>query len=101
MERERSRRKMTKAIEVVFESRWEEGVIETNAKLDLDSGVVFDIVVSDVGSEYENLIGEFVVVGDREVAVEVEPDDNYRIDAPTLAAIKVEVQESLIERPRG
>lgn len=100
-ERVRSRRKMTKAIAVVFESRWEEGVIETNAKLDLDSGVVFDIVESDAGSEYENLIGEFVVVGDREVAVEVEPDDNYRIDAPTLAAIKMEVQESLAERPRG
>jgi hypothetical protein len=78
-------------IAVIFESRWEEGFVSTDARLDLDTGIVYEIVESDAGSEYEHLIGEFVLVGDREVAVELEPDDKYRIDAPTLAAIKVEV----------
>lgn len=79
------------AIAVTFESRWEEGVVSTGAYLDLDSGIVFDIEDSAQGAEFEHLIGEFVLIGDREVAVQMEPDDNYRIDAPTLAFIKVEV----------
>lgn len=89
------------AIGVTFESRWEEGVISTDAKLDLETGVVFDIVESNAGPEYEHLIGEFVIFGEREVAIELEPDDNYRIDAPTLAAIKIEAGESANKRPRG
>ncbi len=89
------------AIAVKFESRWEEGVISTDAKLDLDTGIVFDIADSDAGSENESLIGEFVLVGNREVAVELEPDNNYRIDAPTLAAIKVEVNSIAGDRNRG
>ena len=80
------------AIAVTFESRWEEGVISTDAKLDLETGIVFDITESDAGAGYEHLIGEFVHVGDREVAVELEPDNHYRIDAPTLAAIRAEVK---------
>ena len=87
------------AVAVTFESRWEEGTVSTDAYLDLDTGVVFGIVESDAGEDYEHLIGEFVLVGGREVPVELEPDNNFRIDSPTLAAINVEVRESAFERP--
>ena len=80
---------------VTFESRWEEGVVPTAAKLDLETGAVFDIQKSEDGAEHEHLIGEFVIVADRAVAVELGPDDFYRIDAPTLASIKVDVEQSL------
>jgi hypothetical protein len=88
------------AVAVTFESRWEEGTVSTDAYLDLDTGVVFGIVESDAGEDYEHLIGEFVLVGGREVSVELDPDNNFRIDSPTLAAINVEVRESAFERPR-
>lgn len=79
-------------VPVQFESRWEEGVVTTRARLDLDTGVVFEIELSHDGDQYENLIGEYVLIGNREIGVELEPDNNYRLDVATLAAVRAEIE---------
>lgn len=45
---------------VVFVSAWSEGEVRTCAKLDLRTGEVFDIEVSECGAEFEHLIEEYV-----------------------------------------
>ncbi|MDK2126697.1 hypothetical protein [Parachitinimonas caeni] len=82
-------------ISVQFASRWEEGQITTSALLDLDTGIVSAIDQSGDGDHYQHLIGQFILIGDKEIAVQLEPDDSYRIDAPALAAIR---DEALTEK---
>jgi len=89
--KDHDRKLSSNIIAVQFESRWEEGDVTTAGTLDLDTGIVTDIETSDEGDDYEHLIGEYVLVGDREIAVELGPDDNYRMDEATLVSIKVEL----------
>ena len=43
------------SVDVIYQSHWEEGIVETTAKLDIKTGEVFDIEISDDEevSEYE------------------------------------------------
>lgn len=68
-------------VPVVYTSSWEEGNVETSAILDLETGEVADIGVSDQGAEYEHLIKEFIEVAGGIVQAQVEllPDDTTRV----------------------
>lgn len=82
---------MFNIIPVQFTSSWNEGEVETAAKLDLHTGEVFDIELSDDGGEYQGLKSEYVTVGDGKInaVVEVGSDDVYRIATGNeLAAIR-------------
>lgn len=60
----------SQVIEVDYVSTWEEGTIETKAKLDLRTGEVTDIESSDEGQHYENLISEKIRYRDRDYFIE-------------------------------
>lgn len=68
-------------INVSFISEWEEGDIETSAKLDITTGRVFDIDASDRGAEYEHLVREFVrFKGDWvDYPVKLRNDEDYAV----------------------
>lgn len=82
------------SIAVRFVTRWEEGSVECSASLDLGTGVVFKPAQSDEGESHKALIGEYVLIGTREVSVELAPDNTYRIDAATMAAIRVDISDA-------
>lgn len=76
-------------IEVIFQSLWSEGTIETNAKLDLTTGIVFDIELSDDGDEFEHLICEGIIYNDEYYGVEINDVDNeYYMDVNLLKEFK-------------
>lgn len=68
-------------VPVAYVSEWEEGIVETSAMLDLQTGEVAGIEVSDDGGEYESLIREYIADGDWRIKAEVEllPDDTTRV----------------------
>lgn len=72
---------MTKVLPVQFISSWNEGDVETPAKLNLETGEIFDIEKSDDGDNYQGLSGQFVEAVDGKVRapVKVDLDDTYRI----------------------
>lgn len=47
-------------VQVVFVSSWCEGDVRTSAKLNLRSGEIFDIEMSDAGADFEHLIDEYI-----------------------------------------
>lgn len=58
-----------KTVNVTYQSVWEEGIIETNAKLHLESGVVVEIEQSEFGSEYESWVADFIIYDGKAYAV--------------------------------
>ena len=78
-------------INVTYRSEWEEGVVDTEAKLNLDTGEIFDIETSDEGSDYEIHIRDLIYYTDNkdisfEYAVETgSPFYNYFIESDDLS----------------
>lgn len=69
-------------VSVVFVSAWSEGEVRTSAKLDLLTGEVFDIEVSECGAEFEHLIEEYVEMVSGSVqagVVRQAGDGSYRV----------------------
>lgn len=64
-----------KSINVTYQSVWVEGIIETNAKVSIETGFVFDIEQSDEGADFDNLIAEYVIYDD--LIYPVDFDDVY------------------------
>lgn len=56
---------------------WDEGLVSTDAKLDLMTGVVFDIEKSDIGQDYERLIEKYVTTLDGKSRASVEMNHRY------------------------
>jgi len=79
--------------DVKFESVWEEGTVVTDAKLNLTSGIVFDIVRSAQGEDYEALVREQIVIGGEKIRVELAPDNKNHVDADRLAALRVRLTQ--------
>ena len=73
---------------VVYQSIWKEGVVETMAKLNLRTGKVFDIEVSDdEESPYYGIHDKDIIFTPDYEEVNVEPDLNgveYAIDIQDL-----------------
>lgn len=76
---------------VVFVSIWCEGDVRTRAWLDLRTGEVLDIELSDAGDGYEHLVGECIESTDGAVKAAVSRQDKtegYRVSSPqALAAL--------------
>ncbi len=69
-------------VNVVFVSAWSEGEVRTSASLDVQTGEVFDIEVSECGAEFEHLIEEYIetVTGVVKASVVCQPvDGSYRM----------------------
>ena len=66
---------MTK-LNVIFQSVWQEGIIETNAKFNSETNVVDNIKTSKSGAEYEHLISEFIIYENELYSVEVNDATN-------------------------
>lgn len=69
-------------VNVVFVSAWSEGEVRTSAGLDVQTGEVFDIEVSECGAEFEHLIEEYIetVTGVVKASVVCQPGDgSYRV----------------------
>lgn len=60
---------MKDTVNAIFQTVWCEGIIETNCKLDLDTGEIFDIDVSDDGCDFEYLIDSFLIFEDVEYGI--------------------------------
>lgn len=78
-------------INVTYRSEWEEGVVDTEAKLNLDTGEIFDIETSNEGADYEIHIRDLIYYTDNkdisfEYSVETDsPFYNYCIDSDDLS----------------
>jgi hypothetical protein len=48
------------SLRVTFVSSWHEGEVRSRARLDLKTGEVRDIEVSELGEDYEHLIEEYI-----------------------------------------
>ncbi len=72
---------MKNLVDVVFVSEWEEGEVATTARLNLKTGSVTNIEISDEGDHYEALIREYVRTVDGSVKADVEPspDGEYMV----------------------
>lgn len=91
-------------VNVTFLSKWEEGNVETAAKLNVITGRVFDI--ASVKSENEHLIGELILIeGDEtEYPVETNDDNEYFVTNQVLRerisrVCEFEVDGVLMSRP--
>jgi len=63
-------------VKAIYRSNWNEGTVETECMLDVETGVVSDIQTANYGADYEHLITEEVVVfAGSEMAFEVEQHD--------------------------
>ena len=82
---------MTKVLPVQFITSWNEGDVETPAKLNLETGEVFDIEKCEEAENYQGLSGEYVATPNAELIVPVTSgdDDTYRIaNGDDLASIR-------------
>jgi len=72
--------------EVVYNSVWEEGVVETRAKLNLKTGEVFDIDISTEGDNYGLHINDVILTLDyrQESYVEQKNGFDYAIDTQDI-----------------
>ena len=76
---------MNNIINALFESVWEEGSVVSNCKLDLDTGEIFDIDVSDDGCDFEYLIDSFLIFEDVEYGIsEGGGEFDYYLEANVL-----------------
>lgn len=75
---------MKNIIDVIFVSQWEEGEVPSAALLNLNTGSVSDIAVSDEGENYEILVREYIrpMAGIIEADVEISHDGEYVIMSP-------------------
>lgn len=48
------------SLRVTFVSSWQEGEVRTFARLNLKTGAVDDIEVSELGEDYEHLLEEYI-----------------------------------------
>ena len=74
----------THVIDVAFVSKWDEGDVETKAKMDISTGSVFDIEAVDC--DHESLIAEVIRIegDDIDYPVEVTDNNEYQITNPIL-----------------
>ncbi len=81
---------MTKVLPVQFISSWNEGDVETPAKLNLETGEVFDIEKSNDGEDYETLNAEYIATQSGAwLPVTSGADDVYRLaNGDDLASIR-------------
>ncbi len=82
---------MTKVLPVQFISCWNEGEVQTPAKLNLETGEVFDIEKSEEADNFQGLSGEYVATPNSELIVPVTTgaDDTVCIvDSNDLASIR-------------
>lgn len=62
---------------VEFNSNWEEGTVTSEAQLNLETGEITDIVVSDEGVEFEHLLSETIEAGGLTATVEANENGDY------------------------
>lgn len=86
------------AVKVLYVSRWEEGNVETEALLNLETGEVYDIESSDEGAEYEYHIEDVIqiAVNGEVVTFNINEDTefSYAIDEADLKKVR---EEALFE----
>lgn len=73
---------------VQFTSKWAEGEVMSDAKLDLETGSVFDILPSEDGEGYETLVKETIAIGGLEVEVSRLDSGDYFVKAEDLCKLK-------------
>ncbi len=66
----------TDFIPVIYQSVWEEGVVETNAEFNVKTGEIRNIEASDEGSDFESLVEENIVSHDGQYVAEVDTENN-------------------------
>lgn len=76
---------MKNTVNAIFQTVWSEGIIETDCKLDLGTGEIFDIDVSDDGSDFEHLIDSFLIFEDEAYGISDDSDEfEYYLEANIL-----------------
>lgn len=76
---------MKNIVNAEFQTVWIGGIIETNCKLDLDTGEIFDIDVSDDGSDFEHLIDSFLIFEDEAYGISDNGEEfEYYLEANIL-----------------
>ena len=74
---------------VEFNSNWQEGTVTTEAQLNLATGAVTDIAVSEEGAKFEHLLSETIEAGGLGATVEADDEGNYFVaDQGELAAFR-------------
>lgn len=68
-------KKATDFIPVVYQSVWEEGIVETNAEFNVKTGEIRNIELSDEGMDFESLIEENIVSHDGKYVAEVDTEN--------------------------
>lgn len=87
-----TKNQMTKnQIKVLYTSKWEEGSVETEAVLNLETGVVSDIEASDEGEHFEDHIKDFISIAIDNEGVQLaniteDDDNNYKVEDPYALA---------------
>ena len=61
---------------IEYGSVWDEGIVTTSAYLNLHTGEIVDIEVSEDVEEFEHLQHEFITVNGKKYTVEVDEDTN-------------------------
>ncbi|MBP0639968.1 hypothetical protein [Cupriavidus sp. AcVe19-6a] len=79
---------MQAVLAVQFKSMWEEGDVTSKAKLDLESGRVFDIEPSQEGEEYVTPLTANIALGDTTIPVSKCDGFGYVVAAEQLARLK-------------
>ncbi len=79
---------MNNIINAVFQSIWVEGVVETDCKLNLDTGEIFDIEKSDEGMDYEYYEYSYLIYKGEAYAVDEFDKFDYYLDDGILDELK-------------
>ncbi|KAF7962625.1 hypothetical protein AWV80_19390 [Cupriavidus sp. UYMU48A] len=79
---------MQAVLAVQFNSMWEEGDVTSKAKLDLESGRVFDIEPSQEGAGKVTLLTGYIALGDTTIPVSKCDGFGYVVAAEQLARLK-------------
>ena len=75
---------MNNIINAIFETVWHEGTIETDCKLDLDTGEIFDIKKSKDGYDYEYYLESNLIYDNNSYAVDEFGGYKYCLDTNIL-----------------
>lgn len=78
-----------KKLNVIFQSVWAEGVINSDAKFDVINNKIDNIKKSKDGAEYEILIQEFIIYDNELYALELSTDNEYYLNDKIFTEFKM------------